>query len=66
MDIGVHRDGMVHISRMADRYVSDPGEILAPGQRVLVTVLEVDHARGRIALSLRDEAPRKDERAMDG
>lgn len=66
VDIGVHRDGMVHISRMADRYVSDPGEILAPGQRVLVTVLEVDHARGRIALSLRDEAPRKDERAMDG
>jgi protein Tex len=53
VDIGVHQDGLVHISEMADRYVKDPAEIVKVQQRVSVRVLEVDPVRRRIALSLR-------------
>ena len=53
VDIGVHRDGMVHISQLADRYVADPAQVVSVGQEVLVRVVEVDLARGRIALSMR-------------
>jgi uncharacterized protein len=53
VDIGVHRDGMVHVSQLADRYVSDPSEIVTVGREVLVRVAEVDLKRGRIALSMR-------------
>lgn len=56
VDIGVHQDGLVHISEMADRYVADPAEVVKVGQKVQVTVLEVDIDRRRIALSLRSEA----------
>ena len=51
VDIGVHRDGLVHISELADRYVSDPGEVVRVGQPIRVRVLAVDHARKRISLS---------------
>ncbi len=53
VDIGVHQDGLVHISQLADRFVKDPNEVVKVQQKVMVTVLEVDLARKRIALSLR-------------
>ncbi len=53
VDIGVHQDGLVHISRLADSYVADPHSVTAVGRKVTVTVLEVDAARKRISLSLR-------------
>lgn len=56
VDIGVHQDGLVHISEMADKYITDPAEVVKVGQKVQVTVLEVDTNRRRIALSLRSEA----------
>jgi len=56
--VGVHQDGLVHISRLADRYVSDPNEVAKAGQRMKVRVLEVDQERKRISLSARlEESP---------
>jgi uncharacterized protein len=54
VDIGVHQDGLVHISQLADRFVKDPSEVVRVRQHVTVRVLEVDRERNRIALSLRD------------
>ncbi len=53
VDVGVHQDGLVHISEMADRFVSDPSEVVRVGDRVTVTVLDIDLARRRLSLSLR-------------
>jgi len=53
VDIGVHQDGLVHISRLADRFVKNPADIVKVHQRVTVTVLEVDIPRKRIALSMK-------------
>jgi uncharacterized protein len=53
VDIGVKRDGLVHVSQLADRYVRDPLEVVSPGDVVQVRVLEVDLDRGRIALSMK-------------
>jgi uncharacterized protein len=53
VDIGVHQDGLVHISQMSDDFVKNPAEVLKVGQRVQATVMEVDMARKRIALSLK-------------
>ncbi len=53
VDIGVHQDGLVHISQMADRYVSDPSQIVRLHQHVIVKVLDVDLKRNRISLSMR-------------
>ncbi len=55
VDIGVHQDGLVHLSQMADRFVKDPGEILKVRQAVEVTVLAVDMERKRISLSLKKD-----------
>lgn len=52
VDIGVHRDGLVHISRLRDDYVAHPSDVVQTGMRVEVTVLEVDAARKRISLSM--------------
>src|SRR5690606_38792380 len=52
VDIGVHQDGLVHISHIADEFVSSPSEKLSVHQKVTVTVLEVDPARKRISLSM--------------
>ena len=52
VDIGVHQDGLVHISQMADRYVRDPAEVVRLQQEVVVTVLDVDLKRRRISLSM--------------
>ncbi|NNK56398.1 MAG: RNA-binding transcriptional accessory protein [Desulfofustis sp.] len=54
VDIGVHQDGLIHISQLADRFVKDPAEIVKVRERVTVRVIEVDEERGRISLSLRD------------
>ncbi len=53
VDMGVHQDGLIHLSQMADRYISDPNEIVKLNQKVEVKVLEVDKVRKRIQLSLR-------------
>ncbi|MCO5101076.1 MAG: RNA-binding transcriptional accessory protein [Burkholderiaceae bacterium] len=53
VDVGVHQDGLVHVSELADRFVKDPREVVKAGQVVSVTVLEVDAQRKRIALSMR-------------
>ena len=53
VDIGVHQDGLVHISQLADRFVKDPREVTSPGDRVSVRVLEVKLDRQQIALSMR-------------
>jgi len=54
VDIGVHQDGLVHISQLADRYVRDPGDIVKVQQKVTVTVLDVDLAKKRISLSMKE------------
>jgi uncharacterized protein len=53
VDIGVHQDGLVHVSQLADRFVQNPHEVVKVQQKVTVTVLDVDLSRRRIALSLR-------------
>jgi len=55
VDIGVHQDGLVHVSQLADRYVKDPNEIVRVRQQVQVRVLQVDVERGRIGLSMKKE-----------
>jgi protein Tex len=58
VDVGVHQDGLVHISAMANAYVKDPRKIAKPGDIVRVKVLEVDPKRGRISLTMRlDQVP---------
>jgi uncharacterized protein len=62
VDIGVHQDGLVHISQISDDFVKNPAEFLKVGQKVLATVMEIDLPRKRIALSLKtkvDLAPRQ-------
>ena len=53
VDVGVHQDGLVHVSQLADRYVSDPNQVVTVGQRVKVRVLSVDLQRNRIALTMK-------------
>ena len=55
VDVGVHQDGLVHISQLADQFVSDPAEFVKVGQKVQVTVTEVDLERKRIALSMKKD-----------
>lgn len=52
-DIGVHKDGLIHISEMANRRISNPNEVVSLHQHVRVRVIDIDHARGRIQLSLK-------------
>ena len=54
VDIGVHQDGLVHISRICDRYIKHPTDVLSVGDIVKVKVLEVDTAKKRISLTMRD------------
>jgi Transcriptional accessory protein len=53
VDVGVHQDGLVHISQLADRFVRDPHEVVKVQQRVMVTVMGIDHERHRISLSMK-------------
>ena len=58
VDIGVHQDGLVHVSALANKFIKDPHEVVKPGQIVKVKVLEVDVKRQRISLTMRlDDAP---------
>ena len=61
VDIGVHQDGLVHLSQLSNHFVSDPHEVVKVQQKVMVTVTEVDEKRNRIGLSMKteDKAPRK-------
>lgn len=52
-DVGVHKDGLIHISEMANRRISSPNEVVSLHQHVRVRVIDIDHARGRIQLSLK-------------
>ena len=53
VDIGVHQDGLVHISQLCNRYVKDPNEVVHLHQHVQVKVVEVDRRRNRISLSMK-------------
>lgn len=53
VDVGVHQDGLVHVSQLADRYVADPTQVVKLHQHVKVRVVEVDHKRNRISLSMK-------------
>ncbi|MEE4298216.1 MAG: Tex family protein [Pseudomonadales bacterium] len=64
VDVGVHQDGLVHISQLADRFVKDPRDVVRAGQVVKVRVVEVDLERRRIALSMR--SPDSEDAARDG
>jgi uncharacterized protein len=71
VDIGVHQDGLVHISELSNRFVKNPAEVVKVHQRVLVTVLDVDLERRRISLSMKDsqlkpsEVPKAAERKKE-
>jgi uncharacterized protein len=56
VDIGVHQDGLVHISEIADRYIKHPSEVLAVGDVVTVRIKSVDVKKGRIGLTMRKES----------
>lgn len=62
VDIGVHQDGLVHISQLADRFVKDPNQIVKVGQQVQVKVVDVDIQRKRIALSMKSDQEQQQQR----
>lgn len=66
VDIGVHQDGLVHISALSDSFVKDPRSVVKPGDIVRVKVLEVDQARKRISLTMRMSDPVSKEQASRG
>ncbi len=57
VDIGVHQDGLCHISQLADRFVKDPKEVVSTGDRVTIRILEIKMDRRQIALTMRSERP---------
>lgn len=59
VDVGVHQDGLVHVSELSDRYVRNPGELVKVHQKVVVTVIDVDVERKRISLSMKTNPGRK-------
>jgi uncharacterized protein len=59
VDIGVHQDGLVHISQLADRFVKDPRDVVSPGDRVSVRVLVVKLDKNQIALTRKSERPQE-------
>lgn len=62
VDIGVHQDGLVHLSQLSERFVKDPRQIVSPGDRVMVRVLEVNLEKKQVALSMKPERPVRTER----
>ncbi|GAA4368297.1 hypothetical protein GCM10023166_15090 [Paeniglutamicibacter cryotolerans] len=68
VDVGVHQDGLVHVSAMSSKFISDPREVVTSGQVVKVKVLEVDPGRKRISLTLRldDDLPAAGESKTGG
>ncbi|HEY4305146.1 MAG TPA: Tex family protein [Gemmatimonadaceae bacterium] len=69
VDIGVHQDGLVHVSQMADRYIADPNAAVSVGQKVKVKVMSIDLERNRIALTMKkgviDQQPRRAQQPGD-
>jgi len=65
VDIGVHQDGLVHISALSNRFVSDPREVVKTGQIVKVKVTEVDAQRKRIALTMKLDSPKVDSSTIE-
>ena len=65
VDIGVHQDGLVHVSQLADKFVRDPHEVVKAGDVVTVRVVEVDVARKRIGLSMKSDTSEARERVAD-
>jgi len=63
VDIGVHQDGLVHISQLADKFVTDPNDVVKVQQKVRVTVMEVDLPRNRISLSMKAAPEQTDARS---
>ena len=59
VDIGVHQDGLIHVSHLSDKFITDPSEAVKVSQKVQVTVLEVDVDRKRISLSMKGEPTQK-------
>ncbi len=59
VDVGVHQDGLVHVSQLSDQFVKSPADVVKAGDRLRVRVLEVDVARSRISLSARSDGDRK-------
>ncbi len=59
VDIGVHQDGLVHISELSDKFVKDPADVVKVHQKVKVKVLDIDIPRKRISLSMKKPAPRE-------
>lgn len=66
VDIGVKQDGLVHVSEIANRYISDPAEVLRLNEKVQVKVLEVDRQRKRIALSIKQAMPDNKKNSKSG
>ncbi|MBC7398796.1 MAG: S1 RNA-binding domain-containing protein, partial [Mucilaginibacter sp.] len=64
VDIGVHQDGLVHLSQITNRFIKDPNEVLKVQQPVDVTVTEIDVARKRISLSMKTDEPKKENRPV--
>jgi uncharacterized protein len=64
VDIGVHQDGLVHLSQITNRFIKDPNEVLKVHQPVEVTVTEVDVNRKRISLSMKTDEPKKENRPV--
>ena len=62
VDIGVHQDGLVHISQLADRFIKDPNEVVKVGDVVRVRVTEVDVPRKRIGLTMRKDGDAQPDR----
>lgn len=65
VDIGVHQDGLVHISHLGDKFISNPAETVSVQQKVTVTVLEVDISRKRISLSMKSDPFSKEKRKVN-
>jgi protein Tex len=65
VDVGVHQDGLIHVSQLANKFVSDAREVVKTGQVVKVRVLEVDLARKRVSLTMKLDAPTSNARSVD-
>ena len=63
VDIGVHQDGLVHLSEITDRYIRHPSDVLEVGQRIKVWVKDVDIKKNRIGLTMKNPAVRKKQSA---
>ncbi|POF28481.1 Tex family protein [Roseibium marinum] len=66
VDVGVHQDGLVHVSQLADRFVDDPHKVVKAGDIVKVTILDVDVPRKRISMTMKSQADYQDQRERSG